>query len=73
MGRSVEELSEKAGAMVEAQKKGLVATQNNRSGRHAGHVLQVEKGNRAVKGLQRPIAGCTGRRRTGERSDTYLW
>jgi hypothetical protein len=31
------------------------------SGWHAGHVLRVEKGSRAVKGLQRPCAGCTGR------------
>ena len=54
------------------REKGLVAPKKRRSGRHAGHVLWVEKGNRAVKGLQQPWAGCTGRWRDGERSCTYL-
>jgi hypothetical protein len=31
------------------------------------HVRRVEKGNRAVKGLQRPCAGCTGREGTAKR------
>lgn len=58
-----------------AEKKGKRDSsrpKKRRSGRHAGHVLRVEKGNRAVKGLQRPCVGCTGRWRHGERSCTYL-
>jgi hypothetical protein len=43
--------------------------QKRRSGRHAGHVLPaVEKGTRAVKGLQQPCAGCTGHQGTESRA-----
>jgi hypothetical protein len=48
-----------AGAGREA-KRGVARPKSDESGRHAGHVLQIEKGNRAVKGLQRDCAGFIG-------------
>jgi hypothetical protein len=59
MARSVDGLGRGADALVPAEEKRESRPRIISLGGHAGHVLRVEKGNRAVKGLQRHSAGCT--------------
>jgi hypothetical protein len=68
----VDGLSEIAERWCRQRKRRVVAPQNDPSGKHAGHVLRVEKGNRAVKALQRHSAGCTQRLQSAENGGTYL-
>jgi hypothetical protein len=62
MVRSVDGLGRGADALVPAEEKRESRPRIISLGGHAGHVLRVEKGNRAVKGLQRHSAGCTAPR-----------
>jgi hypothetical protein len=76
MAMSVVGLSKSAGTRRDGEggsgSEKRVAPQNRLSGRHAGHVLRVEKGSRAVKGLQRHSAGCTARKGTESRA-VHTW
>lgn len=54
------------------KREGVVAPRSGWPGRHAGHVLRLEKGSRAVKGLQQHTTGSPGRQSSAESGGTYL-